>query len=194
MSSGDPETRTRILEQTWHLMERSRGQEVRIEDIARAAGVSRQAVYLHFGSRAGLLIATARHVDAVKDAEQRVRLLREARGGAEALEALVDFWGNYMPEIHGLARALLAARETDEAAAAAWADRMQALRQSCNSVIRCLARDRLLAPEWTARQAGEALYGWISIEVWERLTEECGWSTREYITRMKATLRRAFIK
>ena len=33
------------------------------QDVARAAGVSRQAVYLHFGSRAGLLVAMARHHD-----------------------------------------------------------------------------------------------------------------------------------
>lgn len=194
MSSTRSDTRKRILEKTWHLIERKPAQQVRIDDIARAVGISRQAVYLHFGTRAGLLIATARYVDEVKCIEQRVRDLREASGARESLDALVDFWGNYMPEIHGLAKALLAARAADPAAAAAWDDRMQALRDSCRSVVRCIVRDKLLAPEWTADQASDALWGLLSIEVWERLTQECGWSNAQYVSRMKAALRRTFIK
>jgi AcrR family transcriptional regulator len=194
MSRGDSETRRRILQKTWQLMERKHGREVRVDDIAHLAGVSRQAVYLHFGSRAGLLIATARYVDEVKGVDERVRALREASDGRRSLDALVDFWGNYMPEIHGLASALLAARETDTAAAAAWDDRMEALRQGCRAVGRCLARDMLLLPEWSPDEAADALWGMLSIEVWERLTRECGWTNQQYIDRMKTALRRAFIK
>ena len=194
MSSGDPQTRKRLLQKTWQLLERSRGHEVRIDDIAHAAGLSRQAVYLHFGSRARLLIATARYVDEVKGVEARVEGLRAATDGRQSLDALVDFWGNYMPEIHGLAKALLAARETDKAAAAAWDDRMEVLRQCCRSIVRCLVREGLLAQEWTADQAADAMWGILSIEVWERLTMECGWTNPQYITRMKTALRRTFVK
>ena len=55
----------------------------------------------------------------------------------ECLEAYVEFWGNYIPEVYGMAKALLAARETDEAAAAAWDDRMGAVRESCHLTIEC---------------------------------------------------------
>ncbi len=182
------------MEKTWRLMERSRGREVRIDDIARAAGVSRQAVYLHFGSRAGLLIATARYVDEVKDVDERVKTLREATNGGESLDALVDFWGNYMPEIHGLAKALLAARETDQAAAAAWDDRMGVMRACCRSIARCLVGEKLLVREWTAEQASDALWAMLSIEVWERLTLECGWTNQQYVSRMKAALHGIFVK
>ena len=173
-------------------MERRRGQEVRLEDVARAAGVSRQAVYLHFGSRAGLLIATVRYVDQVKNVEDRVRGLRDATDARQSLDALVDFWGNYMPEIHGLARALLAARQRDKAAAAAWDDRMEAIRQCCRSLARCMLRDKILAPEWTPDEASDAMWGMLSIEVWERLTQECGWTNQQYVARMKTALRRTF--
>ncbi|MCA9734998.1 helix-turn-helix transcriptional regulator, partial [candidate division KSB1 bacterium] len=73
MSSKNKDTRTRILEVTWHLMEQQRGQGVRLADVAAAAGVSRQAVYLHFGSRTELMIATTAYVDEVKGLNDRLQ-------------------------------------------------------------------------------------------------------------------------
>jgi AcrR family transcriptional regulator len=187
-------TREKILQKTWQLMVKRRGQGVRVEDVARAVGISRQAVYLHFGSRAGLLIATVRYVDEAKNLNDRLQKMNTAANGAEVLEAFVDFWGNYLPEIHGPAKALLAVRETDKDAAAALADRMQALRQGCRSVVNCLVRDRMLAPQWNADRAVDALYAMSSVSVWEDLTIECGWSQAEYISHMKWIFKRTFLK
>ena len=107
MSSGDPETRKRILEETRRLMEAQRGSEVPLEDIARAAWVSRQALYNHFGSRTGLLVETARYLDEILGLNERTQSIRNAQNGANMLRVLVTFWGNYVPEIYGLAKALM---------------------------------------------------------------------------------------
>jgi hypothetical protein len=40
-------------------------------DVAREAGVSRQAVYLHFSSRASLFVAVVRHMDEQEDIRRR---------------------------------------------------------------------------------------------------------------------------
>ena len=189
MSSGDPATRRKILEKTWHLLEKRKGQGVKISDIARAAGISRQAVYLHFGSRAELLIATARYVDEVKKIDERLQSMNTAVGGLQALENYVEFWGNYLPEVYGLAKALLAVRETDQDAAAAWDDRMEALRQGWHTVINCLVRDGLLAREWTPNQAVDIALAITSVSVWENLTVERGWTSEEFINQMKVCLR-----
>jgi AcrR family transcriptional regulator len=175
-------------------MERKKGQEVRVEDIARAAGVSRQAVYLHFGSRAELLIATVRYVDEKNKIDDRLEVIRAAANSLGILDAYIEFWGNYIPEIYGLAKALIAERETDLAAAAAWDDRMKVLREGCRSVIQCLARDRLLAPGWDSGKAADMMWAMMSIAIWENLTRECGWSTSEYISRMQIVLRQTFVK
>ncbi|MBL4878008.1 MAG: helix-turn-helix transcriptional regulator, partial [Hyphomonas sp.] len=55
MSSENLETREKIMRATWKLLEESGGSGVRMSDIAKAAGISRQAVYLHFPTRADLL-------------------------------------------------------------------------------------------------------------------------------------------
>jgi AcrR family transcriptional regulator len=194
MSSGDPETRKHILDKTWRLMEKRKGQGVKIGDIARAAGVSRQAVYLHFGSRAELLVATVRYVDDVNHLEERLQALRASVNAVQSLESYVDFWGNYVPEIYGIAKALLAVRETDKDAAAAWNDRMQALHEGWRSAIECLVRESILSPEWDPDHAADAVWAMTSIAVWENLTIERGWSIDEYINRMKAILKKMLVK
>ncbi len=194
MSSGELETRTRILEATRRLMEERRGHGVRMHDIAEVAGVSRQAVYDHFGSRAKLLVATTHYVDEVRGLRERRRRFQAATTGVERLEAYVEFWGNYIPEVYGMAKALLAARETDEAAAAAWNDRMGAVRESCRYTIEALHRDGMLAPEWSRDEAVDLMWTMLSIRNWEHLTIECGWSTSQYVGRMQKLLKRTLVQ
>ena len=165
-----------------------------MSDVAEAAGVSRQAVYLHFASRAELMVATVRYGDRMLGLEERRRRFRAARGGVELLEAYVEFWGNYIPEIYGVARALLEARETDEAAAAAWDDRMGAVRESCRITIEALHRDGMLAPGWSRDEAVDLLWTMLSIRNWEHLTNDCGWSQGQYVARMQELLKRALVR
>ncbi len=165
-----------------------------MHDIAEAAGVSRQAVYDHFGSRAKLLVATTHYVDEVRGLKERRHRFQAATTGVEHLEAYVEFWGNYIPEVYGIARALLAARETDEAAAAAWDDRMGAVRESCRITIEALHRDGMLAPELSRDEAIDLMWTMLSIRNWEQLTIECGWSISQYVGRMQKLLKRALVQ
>jgi hypothetical protein len=55
------------------------------------------------------------------------------------LDAYVDAWGNYIPVMYGVGRALLAMRATDEAARAAWDDHMTAMREGCSAAVTALA-------------------------------------------------------
>ncbi len=194
MSSHKIDTKIRILEATWHLMEQGRGQGVSMSDIAKKAGISRQALYLHFDSRVELMIATVQYVDQVKGLDQRLQQFQQASSGNELLETCVAVWGNYIPEIYGLAKALLNTRETDEATAAAWNGCMACLREVCQKTIEALVDEALLASDWTQETAIEAFWTIISIHNWEQLTIECGWSNEQYIERITMLLKRTFIK
>lgn len=189
----DITTRERILRESWHMLEQRRGQSVRLEDIAKAVGVSRQAIYLHFRSRSELFIATARYVDDQLHLMERIQEACEAEAN-RAIEALITWWASYIPEIYGLARALLILRETDEAASAAWADRMQAMYSGFLSAMQCIADCGLLSADWNAEQAADFLWALLSIETWERLTVDRGWSKEQYIERMQLAARRALMR
>ena len=194
MSSGDPKTRTRILEATWRLMVGRNRLGVRMRDVAEEAGVSRQAVYDHFGSRADLMVATARYGDEVRGLEGRLGRYRAATRGVDRLGAFIEFWGNYIPEIYGIARAMLAARETDEAVAAAWDDRMGVVQEACKEIVGRLQRDGMLVPGWSLDEAGEMLWSLLSIGNWENLTLERGWPVGLYVDRMKEVTKRTFVR
>jgi len=133
-------------------------------------------------------------VDEVRGLEERRRHFREATTGVACLEAYVEFWGNYIPEVYGMAKALMVTRETDEAAAAAWDDRMSAVRDSCRRTIEALQRDGMLAPEWSRDVAVDLMWTMLSIRNWESLTIECGWSTNQYVRRMQKLLKRTLVR
>jgi AcrR family transcriptional regulator len=194
MSSREPKTRDRILEATWRLMEERVGRNVRMGDVAEGAGVSRQAVYDHFGSRAKLMVATVRYGDEALGLDERLRHYRAAGNGVERLETYVEFWGNYIPEIYGIARALLAERENDEAVAAAWDDRMRAVYDACRDIIDKLRRDGTLAPGWPTDEAADLLWTMFSIRNWESLTRERGWPVDHYVNRMQDLTKRVFVR
>jgi AcrR family transcriptional regulator len=175
-------------------MEERNGQGVRMSDVARAAGVSRQAVYDHFGSRADLMVATVRYGDTVLGLDERLSHYRAATGGTERLGAFVEFWGNYVPEIHGIARALLSARENDEAVAAAWDDRMRVVYEACRDIVERLHGAGALASGWSLDEAADVLWTMLSIRSWESLVLERGWLVSRYGGRMQELTKRAFVR
>ena len=184
MSSNRINTKSRILEVTWRLLE-SGNKAIRMADIAKAAGVSRQALYLHFPSRTELLVATTRHIDKVKNVDARLARSRSASSGVERLHAFVDAWGGYIPQIHGISVALRAMRDTDKEAAAAWEDRMQAVRQGCEAAVLAILQDGYLKEGITEITGVDLLWTLLSVENWEHLVLECGWSQSEYEQTLK---------
>ena len=193
MSSENTDTRTRILEATVQTLVESGGHGVRMGDIAKETGISRQAVYLHFASRTDLLVAATRYLDEVLDVDRRLAPSRAAKTGVERLQLYIECWGNYIPEIYGVAKALMMARDTDEAAAAAWKDRMLAMRDGCRAAIDALAADGRLADGWTRPKATDALWTLLLVPTWENLTIECGWSTQKYVRFISDLARRMFV-
>jgi len=187
------DTRSRILEAAWKLLEDGAGSEVRMSDIAKKAGISRQAVYLHFPKRADLLIAVTRYIDEANEVDARLAASRGAATGVERLDAYIEAWGNYIPEIYGVGKALMAMQESDSEARMAWEGRMLAVREGCEAAVGALARDGALSPEIGEEKATDLLWTLLSVRNWEQLTLECGWPQDDYIGEMKRTARKALL-
>jgi hypothetical protein len=56
-----------------------------------------------------------------------------------------------------------------------------------------LAREGVLAPEWTPARGADMLWAMISIPAWEFLTQDRRWSTRQWIRHMQDAARRTFV-
>ena len=177
------QTKTRILDTTWKLLEK-RIEKNRMSDIAKAVGISRQALYLHYPTRAELLIATTKHIDTVKKVNQRLELSRTAGSGIERLHFFIKAWGGYIPEIHGISVALRNMRKNDKAAAEAWDDRMQADRHGCQAAVVAIAKDGKLKFDLSEQIATDILWTLLTIENWEKLVINCGWLQSAYEEKM----------
>ena len=177
------QTKTRILETTWKVLEK-RIDKNRMSDIATAVGISRQALYLHYPTRAELLIATTKHIDKVKKVNQRLELSRAAGSGIERLHFFIKAWGGYIPEIHGISVAVRNMRENDKAAAEAWDERMQAVRHGCQAAVRAIEKDGKLKSDLSEQVATDILWTLLTVENWERLVLDCTWSQSEYEIKM----------
>ncbi len=185
MSSKNLPTRDRILKSCQTLLETERSPEVRMSDIAKRAKISRQALYLHFPNRADLLIATARYLDEVHaiSAVFDTQVMEET--GVDRLMAFVDTWGNYIPKVYGVGKALLAMMDADDAARAAWDDRMSAVRGLCEGTVQSLKEQGALASDLDPKTAVDLLWTLTSVRNWEHLLQDCGWSQEQYIAHLK---------
>jgi len=194
MSSASVETHVRILKASLSLLVGGKHSQVRMSDIAEKAGISRQALYLHFKTRTELLVATTFYVDEISDMEARLRASREATSGLERLDAFIEAWAGYIPEIYGVAKALMAMGDTDEAAGAAWAQRMQDMREGCEAALVALNAEGTLVGELSVDKATDVLWTMLSVRNWEQLTRECGWSEEQYIETLKLSAHRIFVE
>lgn len=194
MSTASSEkTRRAILDAARALLEEQGPQRWTMEDVAQRARVTRMTVYRHFSSRSQLLIATVRQVDEDEGSAARFTVVAHCTSGLEALEHWVDAWADYLPRIHPVARALLAARATDADADAAWTDRATALRRSTRRVTQWLDDDGVLARHLTVDTATDLMWALVSVQVWEALTEERHWSPDCYRHELTTALRRILV-
>jgi AcrR family transcriptional regulator len=181
------DTRARILDAAFQRVRDGGTSAVSVKDIAAAAGVSRQLVYFHYGSRAGLLLAMARHHD---EASGFARAAREARAlpPVPALEALLRAWCAYLPDLLAVARALEAALVTGDEGGSAWRQRMGELREVLRRAFERVAGDGRLAAGWSADAAADWAWSRIQPSTYAHLVQERGWTYEEYERRTLASL------
>ena len=166
-------TRESLLEAAWLLLRRDPA-SASMARIAAEAGVSRQAVYLHFQSRAGLLLALVRWVDEREGVAERFGEALHARSPRAVLEAAARTWLDYLPRLHPVAHFL--ARSIDDAEAhAAWNDRMGELERIYRAPLRELHRSGKLRDGLSVEHAVALVRGVASVDAWHFLVHERTW-------------------
>ena len=189
---GDPETRRRILVATWELIE-ERGSGIRLIDAAERAGVSRQTVYLHFGDRAGLLLALVEFMPESLGFPRLFAHVFDAPTGAEMLQRAVELHSTYSAKIDSVAQVLEGAQYRDKALGAAWRDRMDRSRAAHRAIIQRIADEGQLADGWTVDAAAELFYTITMQGPWRELTREIGWTPEQYAENVSRLLRRSLL-
>ena len=193
MSNGDPATRARILAAARALLEERPGAGPSMGQIASRAGVSRQALYLHFADRATLLLEVTRAADAAYRTPDEQRRVDDAPDARAALAQAIALQARLKPELHAVATAFDALRRADPDAQAAWQERDHARLDRCAQVVARLAAEGHLAPGWAVDDAARLMWALTSRRVWENLVLDQGWPADRYTTSLTRLLERALL-
>jgi AcrR family transcriptional regulator len=161
--------------------------------VAAAAGVTRQSVYDHFGSRTGLLVEMTQFVNDETRLAELAAPVRAARSGEQQLTAFIQLQSVHTPRIAAVARATDEARRHDEALAAAWNTPVAERRRMSEAIVRKLQDEGHLAREWTVAEATDFLLVLTGIRMWEDLVVDCGWSAQQYAENVGRVARRTLI-
>jgi AcrR family transcriptional regulator len=161
-------TRARILEAARGSLERGPVGALRVDEVAREAGVARSTVYLLFGSRAGLFDALARYLrdeagfDALIEASRLPDAMDNLR---QSQRAAVTMYAK-LPD---LARALFTLAAIDPDAVAAVAAIEDGRRPGMARLARALAKQGYLRKDVTLGEAVDILTVITSFQSFDEL-------------------------
>jgi AcrR family transcriptional regulator len=185
--STKSDTKLRIIDATWKLFNDMSPKSPTLGEVAKEAGVSRQAVYLHFGNRSNLLT-------------ESIQIMREKTGSAERLksarevepELVLSSWVDTLFGVYemnlSIGKTYLAAAHVDEAGRQGRGAFVASVRRSAAFVIERFDSLGMLQPKWTIETATDWLYTKIDFAVWHLIVHELGWSREQAVLRTVESL------
>ena len=194
MSNKRSQTRHLLLETVLELLLAPEGSPLRMIDVARAAGVTRQTVYDHFANRSEMLIAAILHFGDGLKIDARLAPSRTAPDGKSRLEAYTRAMLEFYPEIYPLRQALMAMGQGDEEAKSAWANRMGAMKDGCLAAVEALQADGDLLEHLTVERAADLYLALLNMDSWAACVLDSGWSAEEYLAEMQRVIALALVK
>jgi AcrR family transcriptional regulator len=145
---------------------------------AERAGVSRRAAYLHFATRAELVIALFRRLGEIEDIAASLQRVWDS---PDAVSALGE-WGRHLARVHPrilpVMQAAERARHLDPDADGLWRTGQQNWLAGARRLADWLAREGSLAEPWTPASAADMIWSLMSIDLIDRLLHQRRWSPR----------------
>ena len=189
-SSGKPETRTQILEAARGMFEELGYYGAGLGAVAKKAGVSRQAIYLHFPSKAELLTALHLHIfatDVLPVVERHP--ITEQMTALDALDTMIAVDVEVVSKVWRIHEALTTARrqhpEVEETLRPREDDRYGELLDRA----RRLKKEGDLPPGMRPGALADMLWGLVSVGTYTSLVNERGWSLDRYRRWVRDTVR-----
>jgi AcrR family transcriptional regulator len=181
-------TRERILDNALGLIEATPDEVPSMSAVARATGISRQALYLHFPERASLLLALVEYVDEREDLPAEIAKVQAAPDGPAQVRAWAEMQARRNPRIAAVARALDQTRHADDPAATAWRDRTANRLRAARGIVERLRSEGHVHRSWTDDEAAVLAWELISFRVWDDLVNEAGLAPERYVELVSAAV------
>ncbi len=186
-------TKREILDAAWTLIS-EKGAAVSMSEIAKAAGMTRQSVYIHFKSRGGLLFELVKRADERFLIWENFEAAMAKENPAERLDTCLQAWFDFVPQIRPVATDLIRLRSGDEDAATAWHDRMSDLRGFYRTLTQQLQDEDVLSEEWDVSSAADYIWSASSVQMWELLTTERNWAPEKTSQVIRTSIAKMILK
>ena len=191
MSSGRrAQTRTQILEAARAMFEELGYYGAGLEAVAKKAGVSRQAIYLHFSSKAELLTALHLHVfdtDVAPALERHA--VTEAMTALDVLDATIAADVEIVDRVWRIHESLTMARRQHPEVDQTLVPREEEHYDGLLDVGRRLEREGALPPTMPVGLFADMLWGLLNVGTFRNLVVERGWSLEQYRLWVRDTMR-----
>jgi AcrR family transcriptional regulator len=185
-------TRAALLDAAWRLLEEEGG--LSMGEVARRAGVTRRGLYLHFASRAELILALHDHLNEALDLESSLGPVLAAPDAVTALDAFAEHLARFHRKILAINRPVIHGRHTDPDFAASYDQGLAAWLATCRRIAKRLAEEGRLAEPWTRSTAADMLLALMRDELVETLAVERGWPEDQHVELLRTLFRRTFVK
>ena len=163
------------------------------EQLAAAAGVSRQTLYTHFPERASLFVGLADKTREEAGVDRLASAVFEAATAREALAALVDVHVSFTPVVMTVMQAEQIERLRHPEVEAAIQRRPAGRRSLIRHVMTRLQAEGQLAPRWTVETATDLVGALFNPWPTAELLRLCGWTLPELRERLLAVLEAALL-
>jgi AcrR family transcriptional regulator len=183
----DPATRVRLLDAAWQEADDHGIERLTLAGVGARAGVSRQAVYLHFGNRATLLVEMAARHDRTSGFTRQLAATRE-QAPVEGFRSMLDAWFDYLPTILRIGVALEAAQLTGGDGADAYRDRMNDWWSGIRIAVQRLADAGELSRRWDTDTATDWVWASVHPTTFHHLVTERGWTPTDTSQRIIESL------
>ena len=189
-SGGRPQTRTQILEAARAMFEELGYHGAGLEAVAKKAGVSRQAIYLHFPSKAELLTALHLQIfatDVVPALERHP--ITDSTPALDALDAMIAVDTEVVSKVWRIHEALTVARRQHPEVEQTLQPREEERYGELLDLGRRLEREGELPPTIRSALFADMLWGLMNIGTYRNLVIERGWSLDQYRQWVRDTIR-----
>ena len=189
-SSGRLQTRIQILEAARAMFEELGYYGAGLEAVAKKAGVSRQAIYLHFPSKAELLTALHLHVfDTDVVPALRRHPITDAMTALDVLDATIAADVEIVARVWRIHESLMMARRQHPEVDQTLLPREEEHYDGLLDVGRRLEREGALPPTMPAGLFADMLWGLMNIGTYRNLVLERGWPLDQYRCWVRDTMR-----
>ena len=189
-SNRRSQTRIQILEAARAIFEELGYYGAGLEAVAKKAGVSRQAIYLHFPSKAELLTALHLHIfDTDVVPALRRHPITDAMSGLDVLDATIAADVEVVDKVWRIHESLTVARRQHPEVDQTLIPREEEHYEGLLDVGRRLERDGALPPAMPVGLFTDMLWGLLNLGTFRNLVVERGWSLEQYRDWVRDTIR-----